>query len=81
MIHVKWDLNNSREFARWDERMSCFPPEILEIMNNNQVQEDAGGDFFMRQGDAHLKENRLNLNHLDLTDKQLIAVSLVFYGG
>lgn len=45
------------------------------------MQEDAGGDFFMRQGDAHLKENRLNLNHLDLTDKQLIAVSLVFYGG
>lgn len=38
-------------------------------------------DLFPRPGYEHLKRAPINLNELNLTDKQLIAVSLVFYGG
>ena len=39
------------------------------------------GDFSPRSGFSHLKKVRIDLGGLDLTDRQLLAVSLVFYGG
>jgi len=77
----KWDETDAREFARWDETMRCFPSEILEIMNNDFHSQEAPGEFDKRSGFSHLKDVSLDLNELDLTDKQLIAISLVFYGG
>jgi len=77
----EWEQANSREFARWDEMMRCFPPETLEIMNNEFTSPEGPADFEKRGGDAYLKDVRLDLNDLDLTDKQLVAISLVFYGG
>lgn len=77
----KLEETDSREFARWDEMTRCFPPEILEGLNNRMTLEDAPGDYFKRKDQSHLQNMRLDLNLLDLTDKQLIAISLVFYGG
>ena len=42
---------------------------------------ESAGDFSPRDAYSHLKNVSIDLGGLDLTDRQLMAVSLVFYGG
>ena len=68
----------------WDPQLSFASPDVLESLGNQFADGRAGesaGDFFPRDGFSHLKNVRIDLGGLDLTDRQLMAVSLVFYGG
>ena len=70
--------------SHWDPQLSFASPEVLESLGNQFADGRAGesaGDFSPRDGFSHLKNVRIDLGGLDLTDRQLMAVSLVFYGG
>jgi predicted DNA-binding protein (UPF0251 family) len=49
-------------------------------MQNASNQEPGPAVYIHRREYAHLKDLTLDLGHLNLTDRQLLAVSLVFYG-
>ena len=49
-------------------------------MRNASTQEPAPAGYAHCLEYAHLKDVKLDLGHLGLTDRQLLAVSLVFYG-
>ncbi|GJL78820.1 MAG: hypothetical protein NPINA01_18090 [Nitrospinaceae bacterium] len=69
------------EDSRWDAQLSFASHGVLESLGGNLPDGEAPGDFFPRDQNSHLKDIRINLGELDLTDRQLMAVSLVFYGG
>ncbi|QPJ64573.1 MAG: hypothetical protein G3M78_03850 [Candidatus Nitrohelix vancouverensis] len=63
-----------------DRNILYFAPNDLELCLQT-ASSGCADDLFPRPGYEHLKRAPINLNELNLTDKQLIAVSLVFYGG
>lgn len=65
----------------WDPQLSFASPDVLEALGCHVSNGEAAGDFFPRDPFSHLKNVRIDLGGLDLTDRQLMAVSLVFYGG
>ncbi len=65
----------------WDSQLSFASHDVLETLGGQVPEGDVAGDFFPRTGFSHLKNTRIDLGGLDLTDRQLMAVSLVFYGG
>ncbi len=67
--------------SNWDRQLSFTSPDILESLGSHVACGDTPGDYFPRDGYSHLKKYNVNLGALDLTDRQLMAVSLVFYGG
>ncbi len=70
--------------SRWDPQLNFACPDVIESLGNRFSNGEAGeaaGDYFSRAKDVHLKKVRIDLGGLDLTDRQLMAVSLVFYGG
>ncbi len=69
------------EDCDWDRQLSFTSPDVLESLGSQIACGDRPGEFFPRDGYSHLKGVRVNLGVLDLTDRQLMAVSLVFYGG
>ena len=64
-----------------DYHLRFFPPGELEIIRNAQNFDVKFEDYRPRSEFSYLKEGFLNLEEMRLTDKQLMAVSLVFYGG
>ncbi len=64
----------------WDNQLSFNPPEILEQMQNASNLEPAPAGYVHCREYEHLQDVRLDLGHLGLTDRQLLAVSLVFFG-
>lgn len=69
------------ENTDWDRQLSFTSHNILESLGSHVACGETRGEFFPRDGYSHLKDIRINLGALDLTDRQLTAVSLVFYGG
>jgi len=69
------------EESGWDRQLSFASPGILESLGSKTPSGESSGDFFPRDGYSHLKNINVNLGELNLTDRQLMAVSLVFYGG
>ncbi len=77
------------DFSRWvqpepltDRHMSYLPPEALEgVVNTLHSPSYATGGYGTVPGYEDLREVRINLEAIALTDKQLMAVSLVYYGG
>jgi len=67
--------------AESDYRLRFFPPDELEIIRNAQNLGAECRDYRPRSEFSYLKDGFLNLEDMKLTDKQLMAVSLVFYGG
>ena len=65
----------------WDKQLSFASPGVLESLGSQVASGAAAGDFSPRAQFSHLKAARIDLGGLDLTDRQLLAVSLVFYGG
>jgi len=65
----------------WDKQLSFASPEVLESLGSQVARGATAGDFSPRAQFSHLKTARIDLGGLDLTDRQLLAVSLVFYGG
>ena len=83
-----WDkvpgLEPAIDDSPWDSHLSFASPEVMESLGNQFFSGEAGeaaGDFFSRAKVSHLKNVRFDLGRLDLTDRQLMAVSLVYYGG
>lgn len=67
--------------SRWDPQLNFVSPDVMESLGHQFSNGEAAGDFFARDKDAHLKNVSIDLGGLDLTDRQLMAASLVFYGG
>lgn len=65
----------------WDQRLRFVSHNVLESLGDEIPNGEAPGDFFPRDRYSHLRDIRIDLGKLDLTDRQLMAVSLVFYGG
>lgn len=64
-----------------DSRLYFSLPEDLEFWLNRLAEDAADGNSHPRQGFEHLKEASIDLGEARLTDKQLMAVCMVFYGG
>ena len=64
-----------------DYRLRFYPPNELEIIRDAQHFNVEYQDYQSRSGFSYLKDKSLNMEDMGLTDKQLMAVSLVFYGG
>jgi predicted DNA-binding protein (UPF0251 family) len=69
------------EDTPWDSQLSFMSNEVVDVLGTQVAGGAALGDFSPREQFAHLKKARIDLGGLDLTDRQLMAVSLVFYGG
>jgi predicted DNA-binding protein (UPF0251 family) len=86
-------LSTGREATsenRWKEALEPIPddsrlyfslPEDLEFHLNRLADESSTGLFHPRSGFEYLKEVSIDLGEIRLTDKQLMAVCMVFYGG
>ncbi len=64
-----------------DYHLRFFPPDELELMRNAQNFGVEYQDYRPQSEFSYLKEGTLDLGEMGLTDRQLMAVSLVFYGG
>jgi len=64
-----------------DRNMRYFAPNQLEKLQIGQRDSSGGGEYFPRKKYDYLKNKKLDLENFRLTDKQMIVVSLVFYGG
>ncbi len=64
-----------------DYRLRFFPLDELEIIRNAQNLGVEFHDYCFDSEFSYLKEGSFKLEEMKLTDKQLMAVSLVFYGG
>ena len=64
-----------------DYRLRFFPLDELEIIRNAQNFGVEWHDYLPGSKYSYLKEEPINLEGMGLTDRQLMAVSLVFYGG
>lgn len=65
----------------WDQQLSFASHDVLETLGSQVAGGASVGDFSPRDQYSHLKKGAIDLGSLDLTDRQLMAVSLVFYGG
>ena len=64
----------------WDDHLTFHDHAILERIQNHVNQEQGAGVYGCMKEYAHLRDRLIDLETVPLTDKQLIAVSLVFYG-
>ncbi|MBC8288477.1 MAG: hypothetical protein H8E42_13480 [Nitrospinae bacterium] len=69
------------DYGSGDYHLRFFPPDELELIRNAQHFGVEYQDFRPHSEFSYLKEGSLNLEDMGLTDRQLMAVSLVFYGG
>ena len=75
-------VNSAVDYGTEDDyHLRFFPPDELETIRNAQNFDVKYEDYRPRSEFSYLKEGFLNLEDMRLTDKQLMAVSLVFYGG
>ena len=64
-----------------DSRLYFSLPDDLEFHFNRLAEESSTGLCYPRSGFEYLKEVSIDLGEICLTDKQLMAVCMVFYGG
>jgi len=64
-----------------DYRLSYFPPDDLENIRNFQGLENYSLEFKPQGEYSYLKEQSIDLGSMGLTDRQIVAISLVFFGG
>ncbi len=82
--------NGSGGTADWQEALTPFRedsrlyfslPEDLEFWLNRLTGNRSDPGYHFRAEYDHLKETSIDLGEVRLTDKQLMAVCMVFYGG
>ena len=64
-----------------DYHLRYFPLNELDNIRNAQQLNVEYQDYRPRSEFSYLKDGFLNIEDMGLTDKQLMAISLVFYGG
>lgn len=76
--------------ADWQEALAPLPddsrlyfclPDDLEFWLNRLTADPADRGYHLRPEYDHLKDISIDLGRICLTDKQLMAVCMVFYGG
>lgn len=79
------DLDLYRDDALLNEKedyhLSYFAPEDLETLRNFQGLENNSLEFKPQGEYSYLKEQAMDLGSMGLTDRQIVAISLVFFGG
>ena len=65
----------------FDRHLTFLDPGVLEGVVNSRGQVDSSYMSSGNSGFEDLREITVNLEELPLTDRQLMAVCLVFYGG
>ncbi len=85
MKPVDWendpDLEPLLGSGGWDNHLSFVDPGKLTIQQDICVTAPVASDYQSLREYAHLKNQPIDLGQADLTDRQLMAVTLVFYGG
>jgi hypothetical protein len=66
--------------SRNSSPMRFFPAHKVETMHNLVSYKSTEGDYMVLSQYDHLREHPIDLEAIPLTDKQLMVVSLVFYG-
>lgn len=79
-INVPWRLPQEEYAEQPYDGLSFQSPEVLDAMRNAKIAACQPGDYDSHKDYEHLRKVHIDLNHAHLTDKQMIAVSLVFYG-
>jgi hypothetical protein len=64
-----------------DYHLSYFSPDDLETLRNYQGFQNDSLEFQSPEEYSYLKEQSMDIGDMGLTDRQIVAVSLVFYGG
>ncbi len=64
-----------------EDLLRYYPLRELEIIQNAAHEDGAPEEYACLAEFVHLRGQRVDLEAVPLTDRQLIAVSLVFYGG
>lgn len=64
-----------------EEELIYYRPQGLETLQNEAITNSTAGPYFPRNQYAHLRNVSFDLEKANLTDKQMIAISLVFYAG
>ena len=70
----------SEEVADLDNRLQFFQIEHLDVMNQSRLAQYTPDQGSKESCQRYLKKLPIDLENAKLTDKQMIAVSLVFYG-
>ncbi|MFQ5674207.1 MAG: hypothetical protein ACE5G9_14090 [Nitrospinales bacterium] len=81
------DTDNSRNSSTTERpdpdprsRLVYHPPDILEMLRNADILAGPPRDYVPHREYEYLRDVRVDLEQAKLTDKQMMAVSLVFYG-
>lgn len=64
-----------------DYHLSYFSPDDLETLRNYQGLHNDTLEFKSPEEYSYLREQSMDIGDMGLTDRQIVAVSLVFYGG
>jgi len=64
-----------------DYHLRYFPPDELETLRNYQGLQNHSLEFKSPEEYSYLKEQSMDIGDMGLTDRQIVAVSLVFFGG
>ncbi len=64
-----------------DRYLTYLDPDVLEGVANARKSMEVTGGYGYVPGFGELRQANIDLENLPLTDKQLMAVCLVFYGG
>jgi len=70
----------SEEVADLDNRLQFFQIEHLDVMNQSRLAQYTPDQGSKESCQRYLKKLPIDVENAKLTDKQMIAVSLVFYG-
>lgn len=74
---IKTKINDD---SRNTSPMRFFPAHKVEALHNIVSYKSAEGDYMVLSQFDHLRECPIDLESIPLTDKQLMVVSMVFYG-
>ena len=74
------DIDNTGNVPR-EDLLRFYPPRDLETLQSFAAQKSEAGEYACVSEYAHLRDRRIDLEAIPLTDKQLMAVAMVFYGG
>ena len=70
----------SEEVTGLDNRLQFFQIEHLDVMNQSRLAQCTPERGSRENCQRYLKKLPIDLENAKLTDKQMIAISLVFYG-